>query len=364
VLWGNRMLKIDRQQALAFRVAGHHLHDRTDPLTAVAACGLQEHPPGWSAVALHARADGELDPSEVVTVNAMRGAPYVVPRRDASVFTAALVPDETGLKAFVGAGTQKELADAGFAIPEALDLVTAAAREGLAESPLDRDAFHQALRERLPRGLLPWCPGCQSHHVRSALWRCLGPLGVTQMPAKATFALADYPTMPIADARAELARRFLRCYGPATHSQLAAWGKTSSAHAKRLFDGIRNELVQVRVEGRQACILAKDLPRLESPPHARGVRLLGGYDPYVAQPDRDALAPDAQLRKRLFPSVGRPGVILHEGVLAGLWRGRKAGNTLDVGVEWLGPSNDIAAETKAVARLRGCRSVRLTGASA
>jgi hypothetical protein len=146
------MLAVDHRQALAFRVAGHHLHERTDPLTAVAACGLQEHPPGWSAVALHARARGELDPSDVVTVNAMRGAPYVVPRREAAIFTAALVPDDDdGLTTFVGVGTKKELADAGFAVREALDLVTAAAREGLAAGPLDRDAFHQALRERLPR---------------------------------------------------------------------------------------------------------------------------------------------------------------------------------------------------------------------
>src|SRR5688500_16076158 len=49
------MLEIDHSQALAFRVAGHNLHERTDPLTAVAACGLQEYPPGWSAVALYAR---------------------------------------------------------------------------------------------------------------------------------------------------------------------------------------------------------------------------------------------------------------------------------------------------------------------
>jgi hypothetical protein len=355
-----RMLEIDRQQALAFRVAGHHLHQRTDPLTAVAACGLQEYPPGWSAVALHARARGDLDQAQVVTVNAMRGAPYVVPRRDASVFTAALVPDKSGLKAFVGDGLEKEITEAGFTVPEALELVSQAAREGLAEGPLDRDSLHEALRERLPQGLLPWCRGCQSHHVRSALWRCLGPLGVTQMPARATFALADYPTMPLEDARTDLARRFLRCYGPATPSQLAGWGKTSPAHAKALFEGIRDELVQVRLGSRRGFVLAVDLPRLENPPRARGVRLLGGHDPYVGQPDRDSLTPDRELRRRLFPSIGRPGVVLHEGVLAGLWRGKKAGETLDVEVEWLAPPVDVAAEAKAVARLRGCRDVRLS----
>jgi hypothetical protein len=179
------------------------------------------------------------------------------------------------------------------------------------------------------------------------------------MPAKATFALADYPTMPIAEARNELARRFLRCYGPATPSQLAGWATTSSAHAKALFDGIGDELVQVRVDGRRGFVLEEDLPRLENPPSARGVRLLGGHDPYVSQPDRGALTPDRELRRRLFPSIGRPGVVLHQGVLAGLWRGRKVGETLDVEVEWLAPPVDVADEAEAVARLRGCGSLRL-----
>ena len=37
------------------------------------------------------------------------------------------------------------------------------------------------------------------------------------------------------------------------------------------------------------------------PPAASGVRLLHGYDPYVAQPDRETLVPDAARRKALFP---------------------------------------------------------------
>ena len=125
---------------------------------------------------------------------------------------------------------------------EALALVAAAAREGLADGPLDRDAFHQAMRERLPDGLLPWCRGCQSHHVRPGFWRALGPLEVTVMPEKATWALAEPPSMPLEDARAELVRRFLRVFGPATHSQLASWAQTAPSHAKRLFEAIADEL--------------------------------------------------------------------------------------------------------------------------
>ncbi len=349
------MLDVSADQALAFRVAGHHLDRRVGAAEAVAAIGLQEYPPGWGALAaLRARSTDPL-PRDTVTVNAFRGSPYVVPRADARVFTAALVPeDEAGLKALVGSASAKEVIDEGYEVGEALTLVASAAREGLASGPLDRDAFHQAMRERLPDGLLPWCRGCQSHHVRPGFWRALGPLEVTVMPEKATWALADPPSMSLDDARAELVRRFLRVFGPATHSQLASWAQTAASHAKTLFDQVKDELAPAAVEGRKGFVLAADLPRLEAPPAASGVRLLGGHDPYVAQPDRESLVPDAAVRKRLFPSVGRPGVVLADGALTGLWRGRKQGEVLEVSVEWLGKPVDIGEEAEAIARLRDC----------
>jgi hypothetical protein len=357
------VLDVGADQALAFRVAGHHLDRRVEGSVAVAAIGLQEYPPGWGAsAALHARSAGPLPPG-TITVNAFRGAPYVVPAADARIFTAALVPeDEAGLKALVGAAPSKEVIEEGYGVGEALSLVASAARDGLAAGPLDRDAFHQAMRERLPDGLLPWCRGCRSHHVRPGFWRALGPLEVTVMPGKAMWALADPPSMSIDEARAELVRRFLRVSGPATHSQLASWAQTAASHARKLFEGIKDELAPAAVEGRRGFVLAADVGRLEAPPRASGVRLLGGHDPYVAQPDRSTLVPDDAVRKKLFPSVGRPGVVLADGVVAGLWRGHKKGDVLEVSVEWLGEPVDIAEEAAAIARLRDCE-VRLLSPS-
>jgi hypothetical protein len=354
------VLDVGTDQALAFRVAGHHLDRRVGAAEAVSAIGLQEYPPGWGAVAaLRARSLDPM-PADVVQVNSFRGVPYVVARADARIFTAALVPaDEAGLKSLVGTATAKEAIEEGYEVGEALSLVAAAAREGLSLGPLDRDAFHQAMRERLPAGLLPWCRGCQSHHVRPGFWRALGPMEVTMMPAKATWALADPPAMSLEDARAELVRRFLRVYGPATHTQLASWAQTGSAHAKQLFEAVREELAAVSVESRRGFVLASDLDRLESPPAASGVRLLGGHDPYVAQPDRAALVPDAAVRKKLFPPMGRPGVVLADGALAGLWRGHKQGDVLEVSVEWLGEAVDVTDEATAIARLRDCAAARL-----
>ena len=108
-------------------------------------------------------------------------------------------------------------------------------------------------------------------------------------------------------------------------------------------------------------MLADDRARLAHPPAARGVRLLGGYDTYVGQPDRETLVPDPALRKRMYPPVARPGVVLREGVIAGLWKGRKRKDVLDVELDWLADPSDVEAELQVVARLRGCESARLLG---
>jgi hypothetical protein len=68
---------------------------------------------------------------------------------------------------------------------------------------------------------------------------------------------------------------------------------------------------------------------------------------------------NAALRKQLFPPVGRPGVVLADGVLAGLWRGRKKGDVLEVSVEWLDGAVNISEEATAIASLRECESVHL-----
>lgn len=357
------MLAVEPDQVLAFRLAAHHLHERTDALTAVAACGLPDVPPGWAAVALRARSEQELDPDSVVTIHLMRGAPFVVPRADRDVFTAGLAPpDDGGWKAIVGGRVPRELEAEGFTTLAALEQVGAAARDALAAGPLGRDDFHQALRERLPPALLPWCQGCESHHVRSSLWRTLGTYGVTEMPARATLTLAE-PVTPRPDAARELARRFLRCYAPATPAHLAGWAQLAPAHAKHLLEGVKEELAEVRLGGKAHWVLADDLPRLEAPPAGRGVRLLGGHDPYVDQRDRELLFPDQAVRKRVFPALGRPGVVLADGRPAGLWRGRKRGSKLAVEVEWLGPEVDVSAEADAVAHVRGATAALVTVAA-
>ena len=97
---------VTRTQALAFRVARHHLVTRLDraEIDAAAVVGLQDTPPGAAGLALAARADAGPDAlAELVLVPSVRGAPLAVAPQDLAVFTAGLdPPDEEAARAVVG----------------------------------------------------------------------------------------------------------------------------------------------------------------------------------------------------------------------------------------------------------------------
>lgn len=360
-------MALKRAQAVAFRVARHHLAERlgSDGAQAAAVVGLQDTPPGTAALALAARADVAPEAlDELVLVPSVRGAPLAVAVRDLAVFTAGLEPpDEEAAKAVVG-NARKSLD--GITAMEALDRVSEAVYDSLRDGPLARDDFHQALRERLPHELLWWCKGCGSHHVHPSLWRATGIRGVLAIVGREgrspVFGLP--PRAPaVEDPGAELARRFLRAYGPARPKLLADWAGLARSHATALWERA-GPLVPVDLEGRNAWALAEDEAALADPAQADGVRLLPNLDPLNAGRDREVLVPDPAVRKRIWTSLGGPGTVLVSGEVAGLWRAAKKSKKLLVTVEPLsdlapGAKDELAAEADRIAPFRGADSGEL-----
>jgi hypothetical protein len=357
------VIQVGREQALAYRLAAHHLHERLpagSEREAAAVIGLQDFPPGLAASALAARV-ADADMGALAIVYTFRGAAVAVPPEDVAVFTAGLAPpDESAARALVGTAVESLDAE-GIGALDALDRVSDAIADALADGPLERDDFHQALRERLPRELLWWCRGCESHHVHPSLWRATGirgVLAVAERRGRVTVFGAPPKPRGVKAAPAELARRFLRAYGPATSADLAAWGGISPAHAKALLAGIETE--QVDFDGRPALVLAAG--DFASAPQAKGVRLLPPFDPYLDQRDRATLWPDPAVRKRARSGIGAPGVVLVDGAVAGLWRPQKKGRRLVVGVEPLRsrlPRRAIEAEAEIVAPHRGATTAEV-----
>lgn len=352
---------LTRRQVVDFRVARHGLVERLGPdgAQAAAVVGLQDTPPGTAALALAARADVAPEAlDELVLVPSVRGAPLAVAERDLGVFTAGLEPpDEEAAKAVVG-NAWKSLD--GITAMEALNRVSEAVYESLRDGPSPRDDFHQALRERLPDELLWWCKGCGSHHVHPSLWRATGIRGVLAIVGRegrsAVFGLP--PKAPtVEDPGAELARRFLRAYGPARPKLLAGWAGLATSHATALWERA-GPLVPVDLDGTKAWALVEDQPALADAAHADGVRLLTNLDPLNAGRDRELLVPDPTVRKRIWTAMGGPGTVLVSGEVAGLWRAAKKGKRLLVAVEPLGDlataaKDELAAEAARIAPFRG-----------
>jgi hypothetical protein len=357
---------MDREQVLAFRLASHHLDARLpagSEREAAAVIGLQDFPPGLAASALSARvADSDID--QLVIVYTFRGAAVAVPRDEVAVFTVGLAPpDDAAARTLVGTAVET-LDPVGISATDALDRVSDAVADALSGGPLERDDFHQALRERLPDELLWWCRGCQSHHVHPSLWRATGirgVLAVAERRGRVTVFGAPPKARGVKQAPAELARRFLHAYGPATHAELAAWAGIAPSHARTLLDAIAGEVEEVDFGGRAALILAADADALTSPPAASGVRLLPPFDPYLDQRDRATLWPDPAVRKRARTGIGAPGALLVDGEVAGLWRPEKKGKRLVVTVEPLTKAARraaaaIEAEAQVLAPHRGAKT--------
>jgi len=364
------------EQILAFRLAGHHLDRRLRGAGAMAAaagaCGIQASTPGGPALALAARVEGVTPDAvdraledELVRLWSIRGSTQIVPAEDRAVFSVGVRPsDDEGWRGVVS-GIAPRLERLGWTPADAVAITAQEAKAALADGPLTFVDLHAALRERMPEDLLPWCRGCQSHHVWSTQLRAVGLLGevvFTGTPDEGRVLVrVDPPDADAEAARAELVRRFLRCFGPAKHGPFAAWAGISNAQAKTSFGLIADELEPVESLG---SILAEDRPRLDDPPAAEGVRVLPPDDPYLAQRDRELLVPDAAVRKRLFPAIARPGTVLVDGRLAALWRARKQGKRLKIAVDPVGTvrkraRGDVEAAMAEVAPFRGCESAEV-----
>ena len=358
---------LTRREALAFRVARHHLAARlrAGAVRSAAVVGLQDTPPGTAALALAARADVSPEAlDELVVIPSVRGAPLAVAPEDLAIFTAGLEPPDEGAARAVVGNAWKSLH--GITAMQALDRVSEAVYDSLRDGPLSRDDLHQALRERLPGELLWWCEGCGSRHVHPSLWRATGIRGVLAIVGRegrsAVFGLP--PKAPrLEDPGAELARRFLRAYGPARSKLLADWAGLARSHATALWERA-GRLVAVDVDGTKAWVLGEDEPVLLNQPKARGVRLLANLDPLNTGRDRELLVPDPALRRRIWRVLGGPGTVLVDGEVRGLWRAAKKAGKLLITVEPLGEltasaTDELAAEAERIAPFRGATTGEL-----
>jgi hypothetical protein len=299
-------LNLTRSQVLAFRRHVGALDDRLprgqDSLRRAAWAGLQDSMPRAALLSIHARVAGTgpatwEDPS-LVQLWGPRYSVFVVAARDLAVFSLGTLPDD--------AKGRQRAQD----VAARLKALLGDARMPYGEAGRALSVHHNSLRYAAATGtvLIRWEGARQP-----VIWTVPPP--------------GDHPRA----ARAELARRYLHVYGPATPGAFATWAGIGPRHAAAAFQELAASLTPVRTPAGDAWILAADeAPFRAAPRPAAPVRLLPSGDSFLLLQgaDRDLLVPDADRRRALWPSRVWPGGLLVDGEIVGTWR--RAGTTLTV----------------------------------
>ena len=299
-------LELTRQQILAFRRQVGALDQRLPPgrrsLRLAAWAGLQDSMPRAALLSIHARVEGTKpstwDDSSLVQLWGPRFSTYVVAARDLAVFSLGRLPD--------GGATRRVAED----LAARLHSVLGGTRM------TDREAGHALgeIHHRLRYAALTGTVVIRWEGARApAVW--------TVPP----------PQVDPANARLELARRYLHVFGPTTPTSFARWAGIGPRDGVSAFEALGSLLTQVRTPIGDGWILSPDEPAFRAAVGpAAPARLLPSGDAYflLQGDDRELLVPDAARRAALWTSRVWPGALLVDGEVVGTWR--RANATLTV----------------------------------
>jgi hypothetical protein len=299
-------LRLTRQQILAFRRRVGGLEERvpkgSKSLRRAAWAGLQDSMPRAALLSLHARVDG-VEPATwedpcLAQLWGPRYSTYVVAKRDFALFSLGRYPDDAK-----GRERAERMAE-----------LLRAQLDGSRET--DRRAG-QAL-------------GINPNAFRYAA--TTGTVAIRWEGARAPIVwTVQAPDVDPADARLELARRYLRIFGPTTAEGFARWAGISRSPAVIAFASLDGSLLPVRSPLGDEWLLAEDEPAMRAPGTAPApARLLPSGDAYflLDGAERELLVPRADQRQRLWTSRVWPGALLVEGEIRGTWR--RAQHTLRI----------------------------------
>ena len=177
-----------------------------------------------------------------------------------------------------------------------------------------------------------------AHLVSYAAARGLICRGPDRDDDEPTYVLLDnwagqQPARDPEDALAELARRYIGAYGPASADDCAAWAGIALGKARLGLQRIRDELVEVRIGDELAWMLAGS-EQHDAEANQPCIRLLPAFDAYLLGYRSRALSLASQFARRIQAGGGwiHPALIV-DGRVMGTWRQRRAGNRVTVVVE-------------------------------
>ena len=248
---------------------------------------------------------------------------------------------------------------------EALGVVASTMRK-IVTKPTTKGQVSRQLSDQLGAPYVRYCRVCKATHSYEQPFRLAAlQAGLVLQPGTSPpvlervtrFRAPGYRHLAgEAKATFDVARNHLRFFGPTTASDAAAYLDSP----KREVSGHWPEDVEeVNVDKVPRYVLAGDVDAMEEVPKPAGtVRLLGPFDPFLQLRDRALLVPDADRRKDLWRTLGRPGAVVVDGEVLGTWRPKTSGDQLTVTVDlWRRPTtrerSKVDEEAERLASFRG-----------
>jgi hypothetical protein len=328
-------------------------------------CGLQAQEQSSAALGLRARSRGltaaaverSRDERSVVATWCMRGTLHLLAADDAGWLVGLLGP------VFLPAARGR-LAQLGLGADRA-DIAVRRVRDALARrGPLTR----REIGELLARGRPRIDPKSQLvyHVVRRAALEgvlCGGPSrdGEQTYVLRADWIGSSAPR-DVEVALAELARRYVAAFGPATPDDLAAWAGLPAGRAKTAWKLAADRLREVRAAGDRPAWVAQGSRKPRTRRAHPVVRLLPAYDNYLLGYRGRGLAVPSPWRHRVHPGGGllRPTVVV-DGRVIGVWRPESDSHGLAVATALFEQVDsallrDLESEAKDVGRFLGARA--------
>jgi hypothetical protein len=169
--------------------------------------------------------------------------------------------------------------------------------------------------------------------------------------------LAEPPRFERRQALAELARRYLRAFGPATERDFAYWSGLGLGEVRSGLEAIASELTEARLGEETLLSLNSERSRI---PRTGVVRMLGAFDTYLlGWRDRGFAVPPEGVAAVKQGGGGwiRP-VIVEDGRVIGGWRSKRRGGRIEIELNPFAPlranvRDAVAAEIEDIARFEG-----------
>jgi uncharacterized protein YcaQ len=267
---------------------------------------------------------------ELVKTSAMRLTLHLIPAADHAVYIEAMRPASRA----VLARWQRRLKITAAHVQIMIETVL----EALADGALPQQELVARAKRRAPKGMRAWLD-----HAWSAVRPAVVEGAIVYGPprgAEATFVRVDLwlgpqPAMTVDAARAELLRRFLRAFGPATAHDFAKWSGMRVTETRTVVAALEPELTPVSVDGAAGWILSGDVDVLRRATlDADAVRLLGPFDSLLlAHATKEHLV-DARFYKRVYrPQGWISAVVLRGSTIIGTWTQTTEGKRIAIDVE-------------------------------